>query len=108
MYKGAADQQITEVLDGTPVILRFKWNTRFNFWSMSIYDRQGLPLLMGIKLVRNFPLLDKLHLDTVPGDFAVIRRFGDWDDVPFEALPQEAAIVWLSAEEIEGIRDGAV
>lgn len=106
MYKGAADQQITEVLGGIPVILRFKWNTRFSFWSMSIYDRQSNPILTGIKLVRDFPLLDKLHLEEIPGDFTVVRLYGDWDDVPFDALPEEAAIVWWSPEEIEEIRNG--
>lgn len=107
MLKGASDQYITEVLDGTPVILRFKWNTRFAFWSMSIYDRQNNPILMGVKLVRDFPLLGRLHLETVPGEFIVSRLYGDWDDLRFDSLPEEAALIWLSPEEVEDIKNAA-
>lgn len=108
MYKGESDQTVNEVLDGTPVILRFKWNTRFSFWSMSIYDRQGEPLLMGIKLVRDFPLLDRLNLTNIPGDFTLVRLFGDWDYPRFDSLPEEGAIVWWSPEEIEAVKNGIV
>ena len=107
MFKGASDQYITEVFDGTPVILRFKWNARFEFWSVSIYDRQSNPLLMGVKLVRDFPLLGRLHLETVPGELVVSRLYGDWDDLRFDSLPEEAAVIWLSADEVEDLKNAA-
>lgn len=108
MFKGEADQVLTEVLGTLPVILRFKWNTRFSFWAMSIYDRQGTPLLSGIKLVRDFPLLDRLNLDTIPGEFTLVRLFGDWDTPRFDSLPEEGAIVWWSPEEIEALKNGII
>lgn len=108
MYKGEADQVIQEVLDGLPVLLRFKWNTRFSFWSLSIYDRQSVPILLGIKLVRDFPLLDALQLTDIQGDFTLVRLFGDWDAPAFDSLPEEAAVVYWTKDEIEALRNGIV
>lgn len=108
MYKGEGDQQIQEVLNGTPVTMRFKWNTRFKFWALSIYTRENMPIVTGIKLVRDYPLLDRLRLDTLRGDLVVARLFGAWDYPEFTSLPEEMAIVWLDPDDIEAVKNGIV
>lgn len=108
MYKGEPDQTIQEVLNGVPVTLRFKWNTRFKFWSLSIYSRDGDPIFTGVKLVRDFPLLERLRLRELDGDFVLARIYGDWDYPRFDSLPEEMAIVWLNGDEIEAVRNGTV
>lgn len=45
-------------LDGTIYILMFTWNALNEFWVMDIYDRNEVSLILGIKIVPNFPLLD--------------------------------------------------
>ena len=37
----------------------FSWNTRGGFWSMSISDANGIPLVSGVRLVTMFPLLSQ-------------------------------------------------
>lgn len=39
---GFTDQTLQAVFDDTPVTLRLRWNERFGFWSLGIYDRESL------------------------------------------------------------------
>ena len=45
------------VLDNIPFRLTFNWNTRGEYWTMSIEDRDEVKLASGIKLVMNFGLI---------------------------------------------------
>lgn len=108
MFKGAADQTISEVLNGVPVTLRFKWNTRFSFWSVSIYDRQNALIIAGLKLVRDFSLLSALQLETLNGDFIVAKLYGDWDYPRFDSLPSEFILAWLDPEDVEAFANGVI
>lgn len=51
------------VLDGTPYVFGFTWNTRDEAWSMSI-SREGVILLASIKVVDNFSLIS-LYANTL-------------------------------------------
>lgn len=103
MFKGVADQTITDVFDGTPVSLRFMWNTRFQFWSVSIYDRQRNLIAGGLKLVRDYPMLGALKLEALPGEMFMIRMYGDWDYPKFTSLPEEFVLGYVSAEDLEAL-----
>lgn len=51
--------------------LKFDWNTRFEFWTMSILDLDDNFLLCGIKLVIGYPLLFQrgVSVNLPQGDF---------------------------------------
>lgn len=49
------NQQIT--LGNQSFFLEFTWNALNKFWTMDIYDIEKDPIIYGIKLVPNFPLL---------------------------------------------------
>lgn len=62
------------VLTENEYLLNFKWNTRYEFWTMDIYDLEETAIHLGIKLVIGYPLLSQRALknDSPPGDFWVI------------------------------------
>lgn len=108
MFKGASDQTISEVLNGVPVTLRFKWNTRFSFWAVSISDRQNGLIVAGLKLVRDYSLINSLQLEQLNGDLIMARLYGGWDYPTFDSLPSEFVLAWLDPEDLEAFANGAV
>lgn len=44
------------VLNGTAYYIRFTYNDTFGYWKFGLYDTQSAPLVVGIKIVPNFPL----------------------------------------------------
>jgi hypothetical protein len=69
----------TTKLDGRDFFLRFAFNEREVAWYLSIYDEQRVPLLLGIKLVVNWPLLRHYHYDPriPPGELMALDLTGD-------------------------------
>lgn len=56
-------QEVT--LEEVPYILAFRWNTRGEYWTMSIIDRDETVLVSDIKLVVAFPLVNiRYHSDS--------------------------------------------
>lgn len=47
-------------LEGTVFSFIFSWNAHGAFWTLSIYDRDLNPIVLGIRLVLNYELL-KIH-----------------------------------------------
>lgn len=55
------------VLDGFPFNLKIVWNTRGEFWTLSIFDTGNTPIVVGIKMVLGFALLTGYkHISTLP------------------------------------------
>ena len=44
------------VLDGKQYQIRFTWNDTGGFWTFGLMDSLGNPLLIGVKVVPQFPL----------------------------------------------------
>jgi hypothetical protein len=44
------------VLDGKQYQIRFTWNDTGGFWTFGLMDSLGTPLLIGVKVVPQFPL----------------------------------------------------
>jgi len=91
-------------LDGDIFILEFAWNALNEFWTMSIYNRDLIPLLHGVKIVPNYPLLAQYVFTDKPkgeiichnivGGTNVIRRFD---------MSQRFELVYYSEGELEAI-----
>lgn len=56
-FKDPAQWQEQIELEDAIYILNFTWNALNEFWVMDIYNRNDLPLILGIKIVPNYPLL---------------------------------------------------
>ena len=50
------DSMSRVVLNGTAYLIRFTWNDTGTYWKFGLYDSQSQPIVIGIKLVANFPL----------------------------------------------------
>jgi hypothetical protein len=67
-----ADFSEKVTLDGGIYGLRFYWNTRGAFWSMDISDANANPIVSGVKLIINFPMLLQYRTSALPPGFFVI------------------------------------
>lgn len=63
------------VLNGTVYLIRFSYNDTFDFWKFSLYTAQNEPIVLGIKIVPNFPLNTFYGVTKLPdGIFGVITK----------------------------------
>ncbi|MDF3793519.1 hypothetical protein P3S48_22845, partial [Enterobacter hormaechei] len=89
------------VFDDTPVTLRLRWNERFGFWSLGIYDRESLPIITGVKLVQNYPLLKNFSFDNFSGDIYFIRTYGEKVRPDIDSIGGDHLLVYATKEEID-------
>jgi len=66
-------------LDGVDYILGFRYSQREDRWYFSIYDSEENPILLGLKLVTNWPLLQAYRFNTLvpPGEIMAIDLTND-------------------------------
>lgn len=69
-------------LDGRDYNLRFAWNQREERWYLDINAGDDTPLLVGVKLVTNWPLLLGRHADPRLPDGELMVRTTLRDDSP--------------------------
>lgn len=50
-------------LDGTPYALEFLWNARLGAWTLSLSTPDGDPIVSGIVIVSDWPLLRRYKYD---------------------------------------------
>lgn len=97
------DQWIDEVFGATPVSLRVKWNERFQFFTISIYDRQRAAIIEGIKLVRDTPLLQRYQLPGIDGALLCWRSYGNKEKPAFESFPDEFTLIYFDADDLKAL-----
>lgn len=60
---------------GKPYQLRFTWNDTGGYWMLGVMDSLGTPLLLGVKIVPQFPLNLLFDREDMPnGIFAVLTE----------------------------------
>jgi hypothetical protein len=89
------------ILDDVPYRLTFQWNSRGEFWSMSISDSNNILLLSGIKLVINFELISEWHaIDLPAGELYIVDPTGSDAPIAFEDFGNgRLEIVYVSEAE---------
>jgi len=71
----------------TPYILIFNWNTRGQFWSLDILDREENDILTGIKLVNQWEFLGMFADERLPkGKLYVVDIKGKMDDIVYDSF----------------------
>lgn len=89
LVPNAADQQMDITLENQPITIRLLWNTRFEYWSLTLRERDGADLVTNVKMVNNYPLIGRFRKWTLKGDFYFLSRSGSiarptFDDVATE------------------------
>jgi|ADGO01.1.fsa_nt_gi hypothetical protein len=95
------------VLDGREYILGFQWNQRAEKWSLSIYDQDGSPIALGLKLVANFPVTRRITDSRGPfGTIFPLDTSGEGRDPGLRDLGRRVLLVYLEASDLEDGSDG--
>ena len=60
------DQLLEVVLSDNPYTLRVLWNELGGYFSLSVYEREGLVILENIKIIKNYPLIGRFKDTRLP------------------------------------------
>jgi len=60
------DQLLDVVLSDNPYTLRVLWNEMGGYFSLSVYEREGVVILENVKMVKNHPLIGRFKDDRLP------------------------------------------
>jgi hypothetical protein len=73
-------------LDGRVYTLVMKWNEGQETWYLSLYDSEESPIVQGLRIVSNWPLLRYYHFDTrtPPGELYAQDLTGDGSPPGFD------------------------
>lgn len=64
-------------LDDVTYVFDFNWNERESRWYMSLSDESNTPIVSGVKLIPNIPLLRRVHDPRrPPGELSLIDPSG--------------------------------
>ena len=82
-----SDQLLNLELGGNPYVIRVLWNERFKYFSFSIKTVDDEPILTNIKMVKNYPLMQRFR-DTrlPPGDIYFIQERGKLNRPEYESI----------------------
>jgi len=71
------EYSVQVVLDGVLYFLLMHWNSEAQFWTMGIEDYNRQTIIASIKLVPNYPLLERYRRNELPaGELVVISNSG--------------------------------
>jgi hypothetical protein len=91
-------------LEGSTYRLAFIWNTRHEYWTMDLKDRQGNILIGGIKLVINYEILFRYRRgDVPPGAIVPLDITGRLERIGRNDLGTNVKLIYLTADEVDGI-----
>jgi hypothetical protein len=77
----------------------FRWNRRGEMWVMTVGDGEGTPLVSGVFVVINTPLL-RGRLPALPGDIIAIDSSGQGLDAAFEDLGRRVELFHYLPEDL--------
>ncbi len=91
-------------LDGRDYVLRLAYNQREERWRLSILDEEEQPILIGLKLVANWPLLRHYRFDPrlPPGEFFAMDLTGNGSPPTLDELGEgrRVELTYFEAEEL--------
>lgn len=94
-------------LDGRDYILRFSWNQREARWYLSILTDREEPLVLGLKLIANWPLLRYYRFEErLPsGEIYVVDWTGDGSPPLLEELGEgrRCQLLYFTQDELAEI-----
>lgn len=89
-------------LDKVTFTLAFEWNDRAEGWFLDIYDATGVLLLSGVRIVINYPFMNKYRDSRLPAGIIEAVDTSDADlDPGFADLGERVKLVYTPADEID-------
>lgn len=101
----SADFSQTIDLDGASTTIRLIWNTRINYWFVTVVTEGGR--LDGLKLVPQYPLMRyKRRIPDLPGDFVAFKIDASLgEEVSYDELGAGWNLYYLTADEYDQWED---
>ena len=91
-------------LSGVIFILEFKWNALNEFWVMNIYTGTNDPIILGIKIVPDYILLEQYTEAGRPaGDIVCQNIVGSQEGIGRFDMSQKFELVYYEAGELDAI-----
>lgn len=94
----SADQSLNVTLDNQPYTLRITYNVRFDFFTLSINEKDGNALISGIKMVHNYPLINRFQKTTFKGDIYLLHKGGKDIRPTFDNVGSEFGLYYYDQE----------
>lgn len=89
-------------LSGVIFVLEFTWNALNEYWVMDIFNRDELPIIYGIKIVPNFPLLSSYTVVGKPlGEIICVNIVGGNDQIGRFDMSQKFELVYFVENELQ-------
>lgn len=89
------------VLDNTPFRFSFNWNTRGEFWTLIIANRDQVPLISGIKIVIDYELISKYPGRSLPpGELYAIDPSGELEKIGRNDFQDKAKLIYVTESEL--------
>jgi len=100
----------TTIIDNIVYELRFDWNDRGQYWTISIKDADGVALVSGVKVVLGYPLVTDIIKPGLPpgvlivgeGSGAMVRLSQN------DFIEDKAFIGYITEDEIATLEAGGV
>lgn len=91
-------------LDNIVYFLTFTWNALNEFWTMDIADSDQIPLIVGIKVVPNYPLLQAFTVfGKPPGEIICQNVVNAPDTISRYDIGQKFELVYYSEGELQSL-----
>lgn len=92
-------------IDGQIYVFNFHWNSLNEFWVMDIYNRDEEPIIIGIKIVANYPLLYPFAVDGMPEGEIICQNILNEDDVirRFD-MSQKFELIYFTRAEVDALQ----
>jgi hypothetical protein len=97
---GFPSQSTDFTIGASTFTARVRWNERFLFWSLSLYNRDSALIIGGVRLVSTVPLLGSFKLDEFDGDFFFIPTTQERSDPSFDSIGGNYSLIYLTRSEI--------
>jgi len=76
LLPNSADQTLDITIENVPYTMRVLWNVRFEYFSLSIYEKGGDAILTNVKMVPYYPLVARYQRLPFAGDLYFVHRGG--------------------------------
>lgn len=101
-FKTPAAWQAQITFTGVIFIIYLRWNAMNKYWVINIYDRNDVPIVLGIKVVTNFDLTAqfKSTFGMPQGDILCQNILGLWNTIQRFDMGQTNELIYYEPNEL--------
>jgi hypothetical protein len=89
-------------LEGKTYDLEFNWNDRGGFWTMDLNDELGSPIITGVRVITDYPLLSDYRVDGVPpGVFIAYDTGGESKDAGVDDFGTRVLLIYRESTTVD-------